>query len=368
MTGDGVNDAPALKKAQIGIAVEGATDAARAAADIVLTEEGLSVIIDAIVTARMIFARVRNYVIYRIACTLQLVFFFFLGCLIFKPDDYFCVKSSGGHSIDGSAFASCDYDTLYPGTCHDYEDSSCQYPFYYPSARYSFCIPVLGIVIITILNDGCMLTIARDHVVPAQQPQQWDLIQLRAIATACGAIPLASSLYLLYLTLSSADGLYPSWAHWFGLHVPGAFQNAQDSRYYLPYEQVTTIMYLKISISDFLTLFAARTRGPFWSRAPSLPLFVAFFVATFTATVVALEANIYDKTYPMHAISAKAALFVWVYNLFFFLVQDLAKLALYHVSEKYELFKEEPEPYDDGSAAKKPAAKDESPAPAPSKA
>ena len=86
---------------------------------------------------------------------------------------------------------------------------------------------------------------------------------------------------------------------------------------------------------------------PLPSKFCLLAAFVAFFVATFTATVVALEANIYDKTYPMHAISAKAALFVWVYNLFFFLVEDLAKLALYHVSEKYELFKEEPEPYDD---------------------
>ena len=135
MTGDGVNDAPALKKSQIGIAVEGATDAARAAADIVLTAPGLGVIIDAIITARMIFARVRNYVIYRIACTLQLVFFFFLGCLIFYPDQYYCTKDSASDSISGSAFDDCS------GT-EDYENSDSTYPYYYPSAKYSFCIPV----------------------------------------------------------------------------------------------------------------------------------------------------------------------------------------------------------------------------------
>ena len=183
MTGDGVNDAPALKKAQIGIAVEGATDAARAAADIVLTEPGLSVIIDAMLTARCIFARVRNYVIYRIACTLQLVCFFFLACLVFRPRNFYCYEDSASQAIAGSYFSDCALDDLDDGGgCHDYEEDGCAYPYYYDSAKYSFCIPVLGIVIITILNDGCMLTIARDHVLPAATPQNWDLNQLRIIA------------------------------------------------------------------------------------------------------------------------------------------------------------------------------------------
>ena len=86
MTGDGVNDAPSLKKADTGIAVEGASDAARSAADIVFLAPGLSAIIDAIKTSRQIFHRMYAYVVYRIALSLHLEIFLGLCFAIFNQD------------------------------------------------------------------------------------------------------------------------------------------------------------------------------------------------------------------------------------------------------------------------------------------
>ncbi|XP_059645454.1 plasma membrane ATPase 4-like [Cornus florida] len=143
MTGDGVNDAPALKKADIGIAVADATDAARGASDIVLTEPGLSVIISAVLTSRAIFQRMKNYTIYAVSITIRIVFGFMLIALIWKFD-----------------FA----------------------PFM--------------VLIIAILNDGTIMTISKDRVKPSPMPDSWKLKEIFATGIVLGGyLALATVLF-----------------------------------------------------------------------------------------------------------------------------------------------------------------------------
>ncbi|CAI0438748.1 unnamed protein product [Linum tenue] len=133
MTGDGVNDAPALKKADIGIAVADATDAARGASDIVLTEPGLSVIISAVLTSRAIFQRMKNYTIYAVSITIRIVLGFMLIALIWK--------------FDFSPFM---------------------------------------VLIIAVLNDGTIMTISKDRVKPSPLPDSWKLKEIFSTGVVLG--------------------------------------------------------------------------------------------------------------------------------------------------------------------------------------
>ncbi|CAN1343992.1 ATPase 9, plasma membrane-type [Linum perenne] len=150
MTGDGVNDAPALKKADIGIAVADATDAARSASDIVLTEPGLSVIVSAVLTSRAIFQRMKNYTIYAVSITIRIVLGFMLIALIWK--------------FDFSPFM---------------------------------------VLIIAILNDGTIMTISKDRVKPSPMPDSWKLNEIFATGIVLGT-------YMAVMTVIFFFGAYGS--------------------------------------------------------------------------------------------------------------------------------------------------------------
>ena len=302
MTGDGVNDAPALKRADVGVAVLGCTDAARAAADIVLTQEGLSTIVKGIIVARRIFVRIRNFIVYRIAATLQLLLFFFIAVFAFRPVDY---MPSNWDSDDNTSF---------PDTT--------EWPKF-------FHMPVLMLMLITLLNDGTLIAIGYDNVQPRESPEKWNLKALFLIASVLAGIALISSLLLLYLTLDSwrSDGFFQS-SGLGGLSIG----------------QVITSIYLKVSISDFLTLFSARTGGDwFWSTKPAPILLGAAGFALTSSTVIAMAwpASSPDKVYTL-GLARRAPyqlfLYIWLYCIFWWFVQDACKVYLYKLLVAKNLF------------------------------
>jgi H+-transporting ATPase len=246
MTGDGVNDAPALKKADCGIAVSGATDAARAAASIVLLASGLSVIIDAIKESRRIFQRMNSYAIYRIAETLRVLFFMTLAILAFN---------------------------------------------FYP-------LTAVMIVMIALLNDGAILSIAYDNVHYKDKPEAWNMRLVLGISTVLGIIGVVAAFGLFYL----------------GERV-----------FHLDRAHIQTLMYLKLSVAGHLTIFLTRTRGPFWSIRPAKILWLAVLGTQIVATLIAVFGVF------MTPLGWGWAAFVWGYALVWFLINDRIKLLAYRI-------------------------------------
>jgi hypothetical protein len=201
-------------------------------------------------------------------------------------------------------------------------------PEVYPVANFRFTLPVLAIVIITILNDVSIITISHDKVIPNKEPQQWRLPELYCTSAVCGFIPCLSSMLLLLAGLSSADGQGSKFAGYIG--SPTVDGNGKE-HHYLAYDQLLMVMYLKISISDFLTVFSARCKGWFNERRPGYALGSAAIFATTVSTIIATCATIPDETYNMQPISGAAAGYIWIYNILWFFVQDLGKIMAYKV-------------------------------------
>ncbi len=245
MTGDGVNDAPALKKADCGIAVSGATDAARAAADIVLMAPGLRVIVDAIKESRKIFERMKSYTIFRIAETIRIIIFMTLAIVI--------------------------YD-------------------FYP-------ITAIMIIVLALLNDIPIMTIAYDNTKVREKPVRWDMKEIFVLASWLGIAGVLSSFFLFWVLVTV-------------MHMPLDF--------------VQSAFFAKLVIAGHGTIYNTRIDDWFWKRPwPSWTLFNATFSSRVAGTIIA----VYGFGL-MEPIGWEWAMAMWIYALVWFVFNDAVKMAV----------------------------------------
>jgi H+-transporting ATPase len=254
MTGDGVNDAPALRQADCGVAVSGATDAARSAASLILTAPGLSTIVNAIVGARKIFQRIQSYVYYRVAMTLDIMLLVVASIVFFEFQPLTAVM----------------------------------------------------IVVLALLDDIPIMTIAYDNAAPAPKPVRWDMHRVLVFSCVMGLLSLAQSLGLVLIGLEwLSDAAYHAYI-------------------VLDRQSLQTMVFLQLAVGGHLLLFVVRTRhSVFVPPYPSPALFLAIVATQIVAALICGFGILVPKL-PWAAVLA-----VWLYSLAWVIVIDMAKLLYY---------------------------------------
>lgn len=259
MTGDGVNDAPALKQADIGVAVAGSTDAARSAADLVLTAPGLSVIVAAIERARIIFERMNSYAIYRVAETIRIVLFVVAAMIAFN----------------------------------------------------SYPITAILIILLALFNDLPIMTIAVDNTPLDPKPVRWEMRRVLGVSTVLGVVGVVETFLILVLA-----------KQWLNLDIT----------------HIQSLIFLKLAVAGHLTLFVARSRGPFLKRPWPAP--VMLWTAVGTKVLATLLVGFGPGF--ITPISWPLIGFVWAYCLVWVFVEDWVKLGVYqhfdHQSKYHQRF------------------------------